>query len=143
MEATTFVGVGRAQENDVCGNRRVGPRRRGALPGRDPEHAGGPASARGAAEGLPVGSAASAPKTSGLVAERVTAIPSKRVSPPCTQFLQRDEIEAVFASLPQEGHSALRDRALLLFLYNTGARVQEAADLTAGNLVLEPQPRVH
>src|SRR5205807_9647712 len=36
------------------------------------------------------------------------------------------------------GHTALRDRALLLFLYNTGARVQEAADLMIG-----PQPRVN
>jgi hypothetical protein len=47
MEATAFVGldvhkrVGRAQENDVGRDRRVGPRRRSALPGRDPEHAGG------------------------------------------------------------------------------------------------------
>ena len=86
--------------------------------------------------------AGQAPETL-VEAERVAAIPSKRVPPPGTQFLERDEIEALFASLPQEGPSALRDRALLLFLYNTGARVQEAADLTAGNLLLEPQPRVH
>ena len=33
--------------------------------------------------------------------------------------------------LPRHGHLALRDRALLLFLYNTGARVQEVADLRA------------
>jgi integrase/recombinase XerD len=75
-------------------------------------------------------------------AGRVTAIPMKRVPPPGTQFLERDEIEALFSRLPTEGYSALRDRALLLFLYNTGARVQEAADLTIGNLALEPQPRV-
>jgi integrase/recombinase XerD len=76
-------------------------------------------------------------------AERVAAIPMKRVPPPGTQFLERDEIEALFSGMPTEGHSALRDRALLLFLYNTGARVQEVADLVVGNLVLEPQPRVH
>ncbi len=76
-------------------------------------------------------------------AERVTAIPMKRVPPPGTQFLERDEIEALFSEMPVEKRSALRDRALLLFLYNTGARVQEAADLTVGNLVLEPQPRVN
>jgi site-specific recombinase XerD len=67
----------------------------------------------------------------------------KRVPPPGTQFLERDEIEALFSGIPTEGHSALRDRTLLLFLYNTGARVQEVADLVVGNLVLEPQPRVH
>ena len=33
--------------------------------------------------------------------------------------------------LPRDGRLALRDRALILFLYNTGARVQEAADLRA------------
>ncbi len=76
-------------------------------------------------------------------AERVAAIPMKRVPPPGTRFLERDEIEALFSSLPTVGWSALRDRALLLFLYNTGARVQEAADITIGNLVLEPQPRAN
>ena len=76
-------------------------------------------------------------------AERVAAIPRKRAPPPPTQFLERDEIETLIAGLPTTGHSALRDRALLLFLYNTGARVQEAASLTIGNLVLAPQPRVH
>jgi integrase/recombinase XerD len=76
-------------------------------------------------------------------AERVAAIPMKRVPPPRTQFLERDEIEGLFARLPTEGYSALRDRVLLLFLYNTGARVQEAAALTVGNLTLAPQPRVN
>jgi site-specific recombinase XerD len=76
-------------------------------------------------------------------AERVAAIPMKRVPPPGTQFLERDEIEALFSGMPIKGHSALRDRTLLLFLYNTGARVQEVSDLTVGNLVLEPRPLVH
>lgn len=76
-------------------------------------------------------------------AEQVDAIPTKRVSPPETFYLERDEIESLFASLPRSGPLALRDRALLLFLYNTGARVQEVADLCVGNLELKPQPRVH
>ena len=76
-------------------------------------------------------------------AERVAAIPRKRAPPPPTQFLERDEIETLIAGLPATGHTALRDRTLLLFLYNTGARVQEAADLRIGNLELGPQPRVN
>jgi site-specific recombinase XerD len=76
-------------------------------------------------------------------AERVAAIPTKRTPPPKTQFLERDEIESLFAGLPKTGWAALCDRTLLLFLYNTGARVQEVANLRIGNLVLEPQPRVH
>lgn len=76
-------------------------------------------------------------------AERVVMIPTKRVPPPETFFLERDEITALFAHLPTEGNLALRDRALLLFLYNTGARVQEVADLRLKNLDLGDQPRVH
>jgi len=77
------------------------------------------------------------------VGERVAAIPSKRVAPAETFFLERDEVSALFASLPSNGWAATRDRALLLFLYNTGARVQEVASLRASNLDLGPSPRVH
>lgn len=76
-------------------------------------------------------------------AQRVAAIPIKRTSPPQTHFLERDEIESLFARLPSKGRLALRNRTLLLFLYNTGARVQEVADLCVENLDLEPQPRVN
>src|SRR5262245_15869439 len=70
------------------------------------------------------------------VAERVAAIPPKRVPPPETRFLERDEIATLFTRLPSSGRNAARDRALILFLYNTGARVQEAADLRVGDLDL-------
>jgi len=76
-------------------------------------------------------------------AERVVMIPTKRVPPPETFFLERDEITDLFESLPPEGNLSLRDRTLLLFLYNTGARVQEVADLRVKNLELGAQPRVH
>lgn len=76
------------------------------------------------------------------IAERVAAIPMKRVPPPETRFLERDEINALFAALPTRGAQALRDRALLLFLYNTGARVQEVADLRVEDLELAPPLRV-
>jgi len=61
--------------------------------------------------------------------QQVAAIPSKRTPPPETKFMESDEIAALFARLPTRGRQALRDRCLLLFLYNTGARVQEVADL--------------
>lgn len=76
-------------------------------------------------------------------AQSVAAIPTKRTTPTETFFLERDEMQSLFASLPTQGPSALRDRTLLLFLYNTGARVQEVADLCLKNLELEGQPRVH
>jgi len=77
------------------------------------------------------------------VAQRVATIPVKRVAPPETHFLDREEITALFKRLQLNGRHALRDQTLLLFLYNTGARVQEAADIRIENLDLGPQPRVH
>ena len=63
--------------------------------------------------------------------QQVAAIPVKRAAPPETRFLERDEIEDLLRHLPRDGPLALRDRALILFLYNTGARAQEVADLRA------------
>jgi site-specific recombinase XerD len=70
------------------------------------------------------------------VCQRVAAIPMKRAAPAETRFLERDEIEALLKDLPRDGRLALRDRALLLFLYNTGARAQEVADLRVKHLDL-------
>lgn len=70
------------------------------------------------------------------VCQRVAAIPMKRAAPAETRFLERDEIEALLKGLPRDGRLALRDRTLLLFLYNTGARAQEVADLRVKHLNL-------
>ena len=70
-------------------------------------------------------------------AERVEAIPSKRTSPPQTHYLERDEIEDLFHTLPKRGAMTLRDRALFMVLYNTGARVQEVADLSVADVDLD------
>ena len=75
-----------------------------------------------------------------MTCQQVAAIPTKRVPPPETRFLERDEIQQLLRSLPNRGRHALRDQALILFLYNTGARVQEAADLRAGQLDLDGHP---
>jgi site-specific recombinase XerD len=79
------------------------------------------------------------------VCQRVTAIPMKRAAPAETSFLERDEVEQLFADMPRDGRLTPRDRALLLFLYNSGARVQEVADLRISNLDLgeHPVPRLH
>lgn len=75
-------------------------------------------------------------------AERVQAIPAKRVAPPRTFFLERDEIETLFKGMDTSTPLGQRDLALLVFLYNTGARVQEVADLRIENLELD-RHRVH
>ena len=76
------------------------------------------------------------------VAQRVTAIPTKRVSPCETQYLTHGEVRSMLSSPLLKGPHAQRDRALLLFLYNTGARVQEVVDLRVTALDLESPPRV-
>jgi integrase/recombinase XerD len=76
------------------------------------------------------------------VCQRVAAIPMKRSAPAQTHFLERDEVDQLLRRLPREGRLALRDQALVLFLYNTGARVQEVADLRVGHLDLGPHPLV-
>ncbi len=77
-----------------------------------------------------------------LQAQRVVSISTKRTPPPTTSYLEREEMEALFAGMPNTGRFALRDRALLLFLFNTGARVQEVADLRVANLDFAIGPRV-
>ena len=76
------------------------------------------------------------------VCERVAAIPTKRTPLPETQFLDRADMTALFAQLPQEGRHAQRDRALLLMPYNTGARVQEIVDLRLEHVSLTAPPHV-
>lgn len=74
--------------------------------------------------------------------EQVAAVPTKRTPLPETRFIARDQVQELFARLPNRGRLALRDRVLLLFLYNTGARVQEVADLRIAQLALERPPSV-
>lgn len=68
--------------------------------------------------------------------QRIQAIPIKRAAPAETHFLERDEMQTLLRHLPHTGRLAQRDHALILFLYNTGARAQEVAELRAGNLQL-------
>jgi site-specific recombinase XerD len=77
-------------------------------------------------------------------AQRVAAIRPKLTPPPEPHHLERDQLRALFEGM-REGPGALRDRTLLLFLYNTGARAQEASDLRVGHLDLgsRPHARLH
>ena len=59
----------------------------------------------------------------------VLAVPIKRgsISAPC--YLEPREVEAVLAQPDRSTLEGMRDHALLSFLYNSGARIQEALDL--------------
>ena len=75
-------------------------------------------------------------------AERVEAVPSKRCAPSSTEFMEKDEIDRLLRAVPKTTPSGLRDRSLLTLLYNTGARVQEVADLRVRDLDLDGPYRV-
>jgi site-specific recombinase XerD len=53
------------------------------------------------------------------------------------EYLEDQEIGALLKHVDQSSRNGARDYALLLFLYNTGARVQEVADLEVGDLRLD------
>ena len=77
------------------------------------------------------------------ICQQVAAIPVKRTPQPATHYLEEAEISALLRQLPRQGRHAIRDRTLLLFLYNTGARVQEAADVRVEHLDLDSPAKVH
>ena len=58
------------------------------------------------------------------------------------EYLEVKEVKAVIDCIDRNGASGRRDYALLNFLYNTGARVQEACDLRIENVYFEPPPLV-
>jgi site-specific recombinase XerD len=68
------------------------------------------------------------------VCQQIAAIPVKRTPLPDTHYLEREEMTALLHSMPRHGRFALRDRTLVLFLYNTGARAQEVVDLRIEHL---------
>lgn len=77
--------------------------------------------------------------------QRVLAVPAKRARVPVAQYLEPEDVRAILAQPDQESAGGRRDHALLLFLYNTGARVSEALGVCLEDLALVPplQVRLH
>jgi len=71
------------------------------------------------------------------VAQRVLAIPTKRVDVPVLGHLTRDEIEALLDAPSATTWSGQRDRVLFALLYNTGARVSEVTRLHVADVLLD------
>jgi integrase/recombinase XerD len=63
------------------------------------------------------------------IATRVLAIPLKRTSTRVREYLTREEMEAILASIDRTYWCGRRDYALLLTMYNSGARVSEISGL--------------
>ena len=72
----------------------------------------------------------------------IRAIPFKKNPKPAMSYLDKPEIDAILNAPKLSTIQGLRDYALLLFLYNTGARADEAAHVTVGDLQLDRSPSV-
>ena len=71
---------------------------------------------------------------------RILAIGNKKAVRRTAIYLEPEEARAVITAVDPRGREGERDHALLLFLYNTGARVSEALAVRACDLRLE-RPR--
>ena len=67
-------------------------------------------------------------------AQRILAIPSKRTDKPLLGFLSRQEVVAILAATDLATLTGRRDHLLFSFLYNTGARISEALQVTPADV---------
>lgn len=72
----------------------------------------------------------------------IRAVPFKKTAKTAIGYLEKSEIDALLDQPDRRTGLGARDYALLLFLYNSGARADEAAKLSVGNLHLGASPSV-
>lgn len=70
----------------------------------------------------------------------IRSIPFKRAARSLVTYLEKDEMEALLAAPDPATALGRRDQALLLYLYNTGARADEVAQGRIGDLQLGRAP---
>jgi site-specific recombinase XerD len=71
---------------------------------------------------------------------QIQAVPFKRAARTSITYLEKPEMDALLAAPDRNSAQGRRDYVLLLFLYNTGARADEAAQLSVGDLRLAHAP---
>jgi len=69
-------------------------------------------------------------------AQQIRTIPLKRTEQKTVEYLEEKEMQAGFDAVDINSRTGVRDRALLLLLYNTGARVSEIVNLELTDLAL-------
>jgi site-specific recombinase XerD len=68
--------------------------------------------------------------------------PTKRAATRAPTYLEPQEIELILSAIKTDTAEGQRDHALLNFLYNTGARIQEALDVCPRDIRFETPPCV-
>ncbi len=72
-----------------------------------------------------------------LHCQRIRTIPIKRAQHKTVGYLEENEMQALLDSVQLDSRTGIRDKALLLLLYNTGARVSEITGLKKEDLRLD------
>ena len=70
----------------------------------------------------------------------VRAVPVKKAPRPLVTYLEKKEMDALLAAPDESTAQGRRDHAVLLFLYNTGARADEVAHVRIADLDLGQTP---
>lgn len=73
---------------------------------------------------------------------QVRSVPFKKAARTLIGYLDKPEVDALLRAPDRRSALGRRDHALLLFLYNSGARADEAASLRVGHLHLGTSPSV-
>jgi site-specific recombinase XerD len=76
-----------------------------------------------------------------LQCQQILAIPLRRHAHPIVGYLSKEYLAEILAQPDPRTHTGRRDAVLLSVLYDTGARVQELVDLSAGDVGLDPPRR--
>jgi integrase/recombinase XerD len=77
-----------------------------------------------------------------LQCQKILAIPQRRHTRPTVGYLFKEDLAEILAQPDLKNRGGRRDAVLLSILYDTGARVQELIDLSAGDVRLDPPAQV-
>jgi site-specific recombinase XerD len=80
--------------------------------------------------------------TRGAQYQRILALRAKKARARVIEYLEPEQVRAVLAKPDQRSPLGQRDYALMLFLYNTGARIGEALGLSTADVHLTPPRHV-
>lgn len=72
-----------------------------------------------------------------LQCQKILAIPQRRHARPVVGYLSKEDLAEILAQPDLKNRQGRRDAVLLSILYDTGARVQELIDLSAGDVRLD------
>jgi integrase/recombinase XerC len=72
----------------------------------------------------------------------ILQIPTKRATTRLPEYLEPEDIDVILRQPDRESLEGQRDHALLSFLYNTGARIQEALDVRPQDVRFDSPPCV-